>query len=109
MSMTSGDTRVCDACCDWPAGDILCVRAAQVATILPTPTVYPSTNMVYLTASPRLLVNGTNFNTKETQLFFSPPLKDGVDVSIFVSAEMCVFFFFWFSRGGVLCMIGQSF
>ena len=56
-----------------------------MATLVPTPTVYPSTNIVYLTTSPHLKINGTNFNEKSTALYFSPPLSEGDDISVFVS------------------------
>ena len=68
-------------CSDISRFVLLC---AQVSTLLPTPTVFPSTNIVYLTTSPRLKINGTNFNEKSTALYFSPPLREGTDVSIFV-------------------------
>ncbi|CAN0006055.1 unnamed protein product, partial [Laminaria digitata] len=61
-----------------------------VATLLPTPTVYPSTNIVYLTTSPHLKINGTNFNEKSTALYFSPPLRDGTDVTIFVKSPTTI-------------------
>lgn len=64
---------------------LLILFPPQVATLIPTPTVYPSTNIVYLATSPHLKINGTNFNEKSTALYFSPPLKEGTDVSIFVS------------------------
>lgn len=57
----------------------------QVARLIPTPVVYPSTNIVYITATPYLMINGTNFNTKNTQLYFSPPLSLGDDIRIAVS------------------------
>jgi len=57
----------------------------QVATIVPTPTVYPSNKMLYLTKSPWVMVNGTNFDLKTTGLFFSPPLVEGEDIHTVVS------------------------
>lgn len=60
----------------------------KVATVIPTPTVYPSDKMLYLTVSPHVMINGTDFDTKTTALFFSPPLSDGTDVTIFVSLEL---------------------
>lgn len=57
----------------------------QIAKVYPTPTVSPSTKLVYLTVTPWLMINGTNFNTKQTSLFFSPPLAEGQDVTITVS------------------------
>lgn len=61
------------------------VFSEQVATVIPTPTVYPSTNLLYLTKSPWVMVNGTNFDEKNTALFFNPPLIDGSDINTFVS------------------------
>eukprot|EP00903_Cladosiphon_okamuranus_P015736 g14524.t1 len=58
-----------------------------VATIIPTPTVHPSTNLLYLTKSPRVMVNGTNFDEKSTSLFFNPPLVDGTDINTFVKSS----------------------
>lgn len=57
----------------------------QVATVVATPTVYPSTSIVFAKATPYIMVNGTNFNVKQTQLYFSPALRDGIDVSIMAS------------------------
>lgn len=64
---------------------------AQVATVIPTPTVHPSTNLIYLTKSPRVMVNGTNFDEKNTFLFFNPPLVDGTDINTFVSVVLLSF------------------
>ncbi|CAN0413326.1 unnamed protein product, partial [Hapterophycus canaliculatus] len=54
----------------------------QVASVIPTPTVNPSNNILYLTVSPRVMINGTNFDLKSTALYFSPPLVDGTDVAV---------------------------
>lgn len=58
--------------------------------MIPTPNVYPSMEMLFLKTSPYLRINGTNFNVKETHLFFSPPLANGVDISIKVSHTLVV-------------------
>ena len=57
----------------------------QVARVVRTPTVTPSNTLLYLSATPRLKVEGTNFNFKETYLFFSPPLRVGDDVDVKVT------------------------
>ena len=49
----------------------------QVATVLPTPTVEASSREIYMTTTPKLIVSGTNFNLKNTALFFDPPLNEG--------------------------------
>ncbi|CBJ30794.1 expressed unknown protein [Ectocarpus siliculosus] len=61
-----------------------------VASVIPTPTVYPSDRMLYLTVSPLVMINGTNFNTKTTALFFSPRLFGGRDVIIFVESSTTI-------------------
>eukprot|EP00752_Nemacystus_decipiens_P008401 g7511.t1 len=61
-----------------------------VAAVIPTPTVYPSTNLLYITKSPRVMVNGTNFDAKSTVLYFSPPLLAGSDIDIFVKSSNLV-------------------
>ena len=58
--------------------------------MIPTPNVYPSMEILYLKTSPFLKINGTNFNVKETHLFFNPPLTEGVDISIKVSDTLVV-------------------
>jgi hypothetical protein len=63
----------------------------QVATVLLTPDVEASDRLIYLSTPPLLLVNGTNFNTKHTSLFFDPPLAAGVDFTMKVSASACMY------------------
>ncbi|CAM9929044.1 unnamed protein product, partial [Phaeothamnion confervicola] len=48
-----------------------------VARVIPTPTVESSDKIIYLKATPRLALNGTNFNVKRTELYFDPPLVEG--------------------------------
>ncbi|CAN0190438.1 unnamed protein product, partial [Ectocarpus fasciculatus] len=50
----------------------------QIATIVPSPTVEASSREIYMETTPKLIVNGTNFNTKITELYFDPPLQEGV-------------------------------
>lgn len=66
-------------------GDNLLMEPVQIASVIATPAVYPSNKIVYLTASPFVSLNGSNFNEKDTHLYFSPPLQKGVDVSVVVS------------------------
>ncbi|CAM9721966.1 unnamed protein product [Ascophyllum nodosum] len=59
-------------------GDTYLVEdAVHVATVLPTPTVEASSREIYMTTTPKLIVNGTNFNLENTALFFDPPLNEG--------------------------------
>ena len=51
--------------------------AAQIATIVPSPSVEASSKEIYMKTTPRLVVNGTNFNLKNTELYFDPPLQEG--------------------------------
>lgn len=37
--------------------------------------------------TPRLVVNGTNFNTKNTELYFDPPLEEGTVIQKQVGAR----------------------
>lgn len=64
---------------DWPALFILrfFFCANQIATIVPSPSVEASSREIYMKTTPRLVVNGTNFNTKSTELYFDPPLQEG--------------------------------
>ncbi|CAN0462313.1 unnamed protein product, partial [Ectocarpus sp. 8 AP-2014] len=50
----------------------------QIATIVPSPTVEASSTKIYMQTTPTLFINGTNFNTKTTTLYFNPPLEEGV-------------------------------
>jgi len=57
----------------------------QVAMILPTPDITESSELIYTTTPPYLILKGKNFNLKHTALFFDPPLIDGEDMSIIVT------------------------
>ncbi|CBN78994.1 peptidase S1 and S6, chymotrypsin/Hap [Ectocarpus siliculosus] len=60
-------------------GDLgLLEDSVQIATIVPSPTVEASSKPIYMQTTPKLIVNGTNFNTKITELYFDPPLQEGV-------------------------------
>lgn len=54
---------------------------AQIATIVPSPSVEASSKEIYMKTTPRLVVNGTNFNIKNTELYFDPPLQEGTAIS----------------------------
>ncbi|CAM9180767.1 unnamed protein product [Scytosiphon promiscuus] len=71
-------------------GESLITDPVTLATVVPTPTVNPSNNILYLTVSPHVMVNGTNFDQKSTALFFSPPLLDGTDVTVLVKSSTTI-------------------
>jgi hypothetical protein len=71
--------------------EILTNGGVQVATVLLTPDVEASDRLIYLSTPPLLLVNGTNFNTKHTSLFFDPPLAAGIDFTMEVSPSTCMY------------------
>lgn len=52
----------------------------QIATILPTPTVDSNVHEIYMKTTPKLIVNGTNFNVKSTELYYDPPLQEGTKI-----------------------------
>jgi len=60
----------------FPPLSLLLYGTVQVATIVPAPTVQSSSREIYMKTTPKLAINGTNFNIKDTQLFFDPPLKE---------------------------------
>ena len=53
---------------------------SQIATILPSPSVDASSKEIYMKTTPRLIINGTNFNLKSTELYFDPPLQEGTTI-----------------------------
>eukprot|EP00903_Cladosiphon_okamuranus_P014061 g13069.t1 len=57
--------------------DTLVEESVQIATIVASPAVEASSKEIYMKTTPRLVVNGTNFNTKNTELYFDPPLQEG--------------------------------
>lgn len=59
----------------------------QIATIVPSPTVEASSKEIYMKTTPKLIVNGTNFNVKNTELYFDPPLEEGTDIQKQVAAK----------------------
>jgi len=66
-------------------------KAAAVATVLPTPTVTPApSNVIYLTGTTVLTINGTNFRGKGLSLRFDPPLHPDDDyvVNVVSSTKM---------------------
>ncbi|CAM9563075.1 unnamed protein product, partial [Hapterophycus canaliculatus] len=66
-SMKAGDESIVD-------------ESVQIATIVPAPTVEASSKEIYMATTPRLVLNGTNFNLKNTELFFDPPLQEGTAI-----------------------------
>lgn len=60
--------------------DSLLEDSVQIATIVPSPVVVASSKEVYMKTTPRLVVNGTNFNLKNTELYFDPPLQEGTTI-----------------------------
>ncbi|CAM9167772.1 unnamed protein product, partial [Hapterophycus canaliculatus] len=63
-------------------GEPLITEPVSVASVIPTPTVNPSNNNLYLTMSQRVMINGTNFGLKRTALYFSPPLVEDTDIYV---------------------------
>lgn len=62
--------------------------AVQIATIIPTPTVNRNTNnVIYISGSTRLVINGTNFRSKYMELQFEPPLVKDVDYILTVRSS----------------------
>ena len=55
-------------------------RTAQIATVTASPSAETSSRLIYMTRTPRILINGTNFNVNDTKLFFDPPLQEGVTI-----------------------------
>lgn len=60
---------------------------AQIATIVPSPSVEASDKEIYMKTTPRLILNGTNFNLKNTELYFDPPLQEGTVIQKLVGNE----------------------
>ena len=50
-----------------------------MATVIPTPTIVRNQDIVYTTATTKLVVNGTNFREKNMELVFDPPLERNKD------------------------------
>eukprot|EP00752_Nemacystus_decipiens_P008235 g7364.t1 len=55
--------------------ETLLEEAVHIVTIRPMPSVDMSSKLIYMKTTPRLVLNGTNFNTHETKLYFDPPLQ----------------------------------
>ncbi|CAM9159288.1 unnamed protein product [Choristocarpus tenellus] len=72
-------------------GEALPFEQFQVAAIIPTPTVAASSKIIFMTATPFIYINGTNFNTKHTALFFDPPLRLNIDVAMQVRVRVLIF------------------
>ena len=63
-------------------------NAVSVATVIPTPTIERNQDIVYMTATTKLVINGTNFREKNMELVFDPPLERNKDYILSVS-ETC--------------------
>lgn len=48
---------------------------AQIATVVPCPSVKGSSKQIYMKTTPRLVIEGSNFNITNTELVFDPPLN----------------------------------
>ncbi|CAN0066429.1 unnamed protein product [Pylaiella littoralis] len=72
-----------------------------VATVIPTPTVYPANDILFLTSTRHLMINGTNFNLKKTGLFFSPPLSYDTDITILVDSPTLILVLLVAKGGGI--------
>ena len=65
---------------DTQGSDNLLEEPVVAATVLSTPTVVKHEDrLLYMSASLKLLINGTAFRAKKTQLTFDPPLYQDVD------------------------------
>jgi len=61
-------------------GSNLLDGAKSDATVLPTPTVQRNeNNVIYMTATSKLVIQGTNFVEKDIELLFDPPLERNKD------------------------------
>lgn len=68
-------------------GSELIADAVQIATIIPTPTVKRNTdNVIYISGTAKLVINGTNFRSKYMDLQFEPPLTKDVDYVLSVQS-----------------------
>eukprot|EP00608_Synchroma_pusillum_P009885 CAMPEP_0198428070 /NCGR_PEP_ID=MMETSP1452-20131203/6326_1 /TAXON_ID=1181717 /ORGANISM="Synchroma pusillum, Strain CCMP3072" /LENGTH=894 /DNA_ID=CAMNT_0044148453 /DNA_START=16 /DNA_END=2700 /DNA_ORIENTATION=+ len=65
-------------------GDELLQAPMQVASIIPTPDIKSSTNIIYMTATSILTINGTGFDatTKNVKLLFDPPRIKELDYDV---------------------------
>ena len=64
---------------------------AQVATIIQTPAVKRGDDkIVYMSGTPRFLINGTGFRSKTLSLVFEPPLVRDVDYVLQARSDVCV-------------------
>merc|ERR1719424_1559649 len=53
--------------------------AVPVATIIPTPTIKRNEEVIYMSGTSKLMINGTNFRAKNMELMFEPPLEKDKD------------------------------
>jgi len=68
-------------------GHNLLENAVSVATVIPTPTITRNQDIVYMTGSSKLVINGTNFREKAMELVFEPPLERNKDYILSVKSE----------------------
>mmetsp|Transcript_20491 Transcript_20491/g.24263 ORF Transcript_20491/g.24263 Transcript_20491/m.24263 type:complete len:881 (+) Transcript_20491:59-2701(+) len=61
-------------------GENLLNDAVAVATVIPTPTIKRADdNIIYMSGTSKLVINGTNFREKGMDLVFEPPLENNKD------------------------------
>lgn len=81
----------------------------QIATVIHCPSVEASSKQVYMKVTPRLMIEGSNFNIPNTKLVFDPPLNSSppdqvistqVRINITASVKIGVFFLRCTSRYG---------
>lgn len=68
-------------------GDNLLENAVPVATVIPTPSIdRADDNIIYMSGTSKLVINGSNFREKGMELVFDPPLENQKDYILSVKS-----------------------